>query len=198
MKKKKSERINALKKGNVVLNSFHSCIAHAPEKFTWAPEMPLSEILSEPGMFSHEFKGRIAFKQLQSSRNTHCWGQFNKQMHMILSNMQFIDSAFVPFSSFSDKSFTIKFDNFKLERIPSIFRLPHKMESILPEGMIKTYQIHFLSPASAQARELTLSKHLFYIEGNVSPLYTKDYQELNIGDGNSSLGLKAEVSLPFM
>jgi len=73
------------------------------------------------------------------------------------------------------------------------------VESILPEGMIKRLQIHFLSPAQSRARELMLSKFSFFIEGNVSPLSFKEFQELNlVEEGNSSLGLKAGVSLPFM
>ena len=71
------------------------------------------------------------------------------------------------------------------------------MECILPEGMFKTFQIHFFAPKLAQEN----IAHANFV--NLVPRATtssRDIQELDINkeDGNSSLGLKAEVSLPLM
>jgi len=192
-------QIPRLRRANVMLNSITSCISNAPEKFSWAPEMPMSKIISQPRMFLHQLESTVAFKQLQCSANTHSWGQFNKQMDMINSDMQLIDVTSISFSRFADEPFTVNLNSKKFEGVHCVFRLPHKMESILPEGMVMGLQIHFLSPAQLRARELMLSKCLVFIEGNVNPHETKVSQELNyLGDGNSSIGLKAEVSLPFM
>lgn len=194
-----TQKIPRLRRANVVLNSLASCITNTSEEFSWTPEVSFSEPLSQPRVLSHQSKRAISLEQLQCSAHTHCWGQLDEQMHMINSDMQFIDSAFVSFSSFLDKSFTIDFHEFKFKWVPSILGFPHEVESILPEGMAKTCKIHFLSPAQQKARELTLSNFLVFIEGNVSPHETKVFPELNyLGDGDSSLCLKAEVSSPCM
>ena len=183
-----------------MLNSFCSCISNAPKKFSWAPEMPMSKVIPQPRMLLlHQFVSRITFKQLQGSANTHCWRQFNKQMDMVNCDMQLINFTVMPFSRLADEPFTINLNSKKFEGVHCVFRLPYKMESILPEGMVMGSQIHFLSPAQQRARELMLSKCLVFIEGNVNPHETKVSQELNyLGDGDSSLCLKAEVSSPCM
>jgi len=194
-----TQRNPRLRRANVMLNSITSRISNAPEKFSWAPEMPMSKIISQPRMLLHQLESAIAFKQLQCSANRHCWRQLNKQMHMVNSDVQLVDGTTIAFSSFADETLAINFNTIELEGVHGIFRLPHEVESILPEGMSKTCKIHFLSPAQQRARELMLSKCLVFIEGNVNPHETKVSQELNyLGDGNSSIGLKAEVSLPFM
>lgn len=181
-----------------MLNSFHSCITNTPEKLSRAPEVSFSEISSEPRMFSHQSERTVAFKQLQCSRNTHCWRQFNKQVHMVFSNMQFIDSTFVPFSSFSNKSFTINFHDFKFKWVPSILGLPHEVEGILPEGMTKICKIHFFAPCLDDENRAHAKRDLIQ-EGSIYPLNIQEFTTLNLfGDGDSSFGLKAEVSSPYM
>ncbi len=49
-----------------------------------------------------------------------------------------------------DEPFAINSYHKEFEGVPGIFRLPHKVEGILPEGMFKTLQIHFFAPESAQ------------------------------------------------
>lgn len=184
---------------DVVFNSFGGCISDAAEKFSWTPKMSFSEIISQPRMLSQKFKGRISFKQLKCFAHTHCWRQLNKQVDMVNSDVKFVDFTSMFDSNFMDESFTVTSNSEKFKWIHSIFTFPDKMESILPEGMCKTLQIHFLSPAQQRARELMLSEFIYFIEGNVSPLSFKEFQELNLlEEGNSSLCLKAEVSLPFM
>jgi len=133
-----------------MLNSFSSCISNASEKFSWAPEMSLSKIFSQPRMLSQEHKGRISFEQLQCSADGHCWRQFNKQMDVVNSNTQFVNFTSIFYSDFMDKSFAVNSDPKELEGVHCIFRFPHKVEGILPEGMFKTLQIHFFSPEPAQ------------------------------------------------
>jgi len=182
-----------------MLNSIASCISNTSEKFSWTPEVSMSEIISQPRMLLHQSVSRIALEQLQCSAYTHCWRQLNKQMDMVDCDMQLINFTSMFLSGFHDKALTIDFNSKKFEGVHCIFRFPHEVESILPEGMIKACKIHFLSPAQQRARELMLSKCLVFIEGNVSPRETKVSQELNyLGDGDSSLCLKAEVSSPYM
>jgi len=194
-----TQNIPRLRRANVMLNSITSCIPNAPEKFSWTPEMSMSKMVSQPRMLLHQLVSRITLKQLQGSANRHCWGNFNKQMDMINSDVKFVDFTSIAFSSFADETLAINFNAIKLERVHGIFGFPHEVESILPEGMFKLSKIHFLSPAQQRARELMLSKCLVFIEGNVNPHETKVSQELNyLGDGDSSLCLKAEVSSPYM
>lgn len=193
-----SQRIPRLGRSDVVLNSFGSCVSDGAEELAWAPEMSFGEIISKPRMFRQKFKGAIAFKQLKCFAHRHCWGQLNKQMDVVNSDVKLVDFASMFDSDFMDESFTIDANTKKFEGIHGIFTFPNEMESILPEGMCKRLQIHFLSPCLDKNR--AHAKQMFsFIEGNVSPLSYKEFQKLNlVEEGNSSLGLKAEVSLPFM
>ena len=179
-----------LRRSNVVLDSFHSGISNAPEKLPRTPKMSLSKIISQPRMFFHKLKGAISFKQIKSFAHTHSWRKLNKQMDMVNSDMKFIDFASMPECNLIDESLTIHLDPIKLQRVFSIFRFPDKMESILSKAMFKTFQIHFSSPEDSSHYLRNLFK-----EGKINPPYT---EELNINkeDGNSSLCLKAQVSLP--
>lgn len=186
-----------LRRADVMLNSFSSCISNTPEEFSRAPEMPVLEIISQPRMLSHQLESTIPFEQLQCFADRHCWRQLNKQMHMVNSNMKLVDFTIIFDCNLADESFTINLQPKKLEGIHSIFNFPDKMESILSEGMFKTFQIHFFAPKTlARNKVHTKFVNLFHEEGT-NPLYN---QELNINkeDGNSSLCLKAEVSLPWM
>src|SRR4030042_1372531 len=131
---------------NVVLNSFSSCISNTPEEFSWTPEMPFSEVIPQPGMLMQKLEGAVSFKQLQGFANTHCWRHFNKQVDVVNSNMQLINFESILVGSLPDEKLTIHSDSIKLHRVSSIFALPHEVESILPEGMFKTFQIHFFTP----------------------------------------------------
>ena len=162
--------------------------------------MSMSEIISQPRMFLHQLEGRITFKELQGFANRHCWRQFNKQMDMINSNMQLVNFTSMFNCSLADESFTINFNPIKFEGIPSVLAFPYEMESILPEGMFKTLQIHFFAPDSAE-NFTAHAKSINLVTGtqSQSSSYINKHQELNlVEEGNSSLGLKAEVSLPLM
>ena len=181
-----------LRRSNVVLDSFHSCISNTSKELPRTPKMSLSKVISQPRVFFQKLKSRITFKQLKSFANAHSWGQLNKQMDMVNSNMELIDFTSIPECNLIDESFTIHLDPIKLQRVFSIFRFPDKMESILSKAMFKTFQIHFSSPEDSSHYLQNLFK-----EGKINPPYT---EELNINkeDGNSSLCLKAQVSLPWM
>ena len=181
-----------LRRSNVVLDSFHSGVSNTPEKLARAPEMSLSKVISQPRMFFHKLKGAISFKQIKSLAHTHGGGELNKQMDMVNSNMQFINLATISSSSCPENSLTIHLNPIKLHRVFSIFRSPDKMESILSKAMFKTFQIHFSSPEYSSHYIQNLVQ-----EGNINPLLI---EQLNINkeDGNSSLCLKAQVSLPWM
>lgn len=187
-----------LRRTDVVLNSFASSVSNAPKELSWTPEMSLPEILSQPIMSLQKFESGIAFKQLKGFANTHSGWHFNKQMRMINSDMQFINAESVSISSFSDKTLAVNSNALKLEWIPSIFGLPNKMESILSKGMSCAFQVHFFTPANL-TENLAHAKFAKFSSGaQQSPKYVNNFKELNIGDGNSSLCLKAEVSLPLM
>ena len=187
-----------LRRADVMLNGFSSCISNTPEEFSGAPEMPSLKIISQPRMLPHQLESTIPFEQLQCFAYRHCWRQLNKQMHMIDSDIQFVNLAFVFDCNFSDESFAVNFNSEKLEGVHCIFGFPNQVESILPEGVTETLQIHFFAPKnSAQDKAHAKSVNLFQ-EGVLDPLYFNKYQELNFEGGNSSVCLKAEVSLPLM
>ena len=159
--------------------------------------MSSPKMVSQPRMLSKKFKGRISFKQLKSLADADCSRQFNKQMHMVNSNMQFINFESMPVSNLPYEKLAVNPNKLKLEGVSCIFRFPDKMESILSEAVFKTFQIHFFAPESAERNIAHANSiNLFHEEGT-NPLYI---QELNINkeDGNSSLCLKAQVSLPWM
>jgi hypothetical protein len=88
------------------------------------------------------------------------------------------------FCDLSQKNLTINFNSIKFERIPSIFGLPNKMESILPEGVTKGLQIHFFPPESAVRNKAHANSKLVCREGNISPLCNnQSVQEFKMEDG---------------
>ena len=185
------------RRSNVVLNSFHSCISNTPKEFSWTPEMSFSEIVSQPRMLLHQSESRIALKQLQGFAYRHCWRQFNKQMDMVNTNLQFLNFTSMFQGNLSDKSLAVNSDAIELERVHGILAFPDKMEGILSKAMFKILQIHFFAPESAQ-ESIAHANSMFNSRGSTEPLYTTNLSELNIEDGNSSPCLKAGVSLPWM
>ena len=188
-----------LRRTNVMLNSINSCISNASEEFSRTPEMSMSKIISQPRMLLQKSKGTVTLKQLKSPTNTHsCW-HLNEQMDMINTDMQFINFKPVFFGDFSKKSITITHNAEKLEGVHCILRFPNKMESILSEGMFESLQVHFFAPQTfIRNNVLTMFDLNLVQEGVLNPSWTIDSQELNFVGGNSSLCLKAEVSLPLM
>ena len=186
-----------LRRSNVVLNSFGSCISNTPKEFSRAPKMSSSKMSSKPRMFFEKFKGAVAFKQLQGLADTHRWRDFHKQMDMVNSDVEFIDFEPFPISNLSQEKLTIHSNKFKLEGIPCIFNFPDKMESILSEAMFSGFQIHFLSPKSAGDK--AHANFVFYSGGLVSRPSDSSHSEiLNFEDGDSSQNLKVWVSSPWM
>jgi len=160
--------------------------------------MSLSEVVSQPWMLLKKFIGRIAFKQLQSPADTYgCW-YFNKQMHMITGNMQFVNAKPMSFGNLPYENFTIPSDQIKLHRISGIFGLPHKVESVLSERVFGTSQIHFSPPKKPTRNPAHANFMNFAGDSTSESLHINNFTELNIGYGNSSLCFKAEVSLPLM
>jgi hypothetical protein len=171
-----------LGRGNVMLDSFSSCVANTPEKFSRAPKVPFSEILPKPRMLLHDFESRVSLKKLQCPADRHCGGKFNKKMDVVSSNMQLINLASISECSLPNKSLAIRFNSMELERVPSIFRLPHKVEGILPEGMAKGLKVHFFAPPSiarskAHAKSVNLN---FTWDVHSHPIYFNQFQELNL------------------
>ena len=187
-----------LRRNNVMLNSFGSCISNTAKEFSWTPEMSFSEIISQPRMFLHQPKGTISFKQLKSLANTHRDRHLNEEMDMINSNVEFIN--FEPFSvsNLSQEKLTIHSKPVELEGIFGIFNFPDKMKSILSEAMFSGSQIHFLSPKSAGDKahaNFTFS----FEEPSISAFPNIQTKELNLmGDGDSSQNLKVWVHSPWM
>ena len=186
-----------LRRSNVVLNSFSSCISNTSEKFPGTPEMPFSKMSPQPRMLLHQTKSTVTFKQLESFANTHGRRQLNKQVDVVNSEVQLINFALVPVSNLPQEKLTIHSQAIKLERVSRIFNFPDKMESILSEAVFPGFQFHFLSPESAQG-DKAHANFVFSSEGlGSNPSSFKNPKELNLlEDGNSSLCLKAQVSLP--
>jgi len=190
--------IPRLGRTDIVVNSFGSCVSNTSEKSSWTPKVSFSEIIPQPRMFLHQLKSTVAFEQLQCFADRYCWRQFNKQMDMVNSDAKLVNLTSMFQGNFSNKSFTIDFNSKKFKWVPSILGFPDKMESILSEGMFKTFQIHFFAPKLAQ-ENIAHAKFVNLVhEGNINPRYINEFQELNIEDGNSSHCLKAGVSLPLM
>ena len=194
-----SQRNPRLRRVDVVVNSFAGCVSNAPEELSWTPEVSFPEIPSHPVMSFQKFKSGIALKQLKCFTNTHGGWHLNEKMHVVNSDVQFIDNKPMSFSDFTDKKLTVNSYTLELKRVPCIFGLPHKVEGILPEGMFSTSQIHFFPPVKP-TRNLAHANftNLFARGSKSEPLPINQFKELNIGDGNSSLSFKAEVSLPLM
>ena len=197
---KMTSQINPrLGRSDVMLHSFTSCVSNASKKLSRAPEMSLPEMVSQPGMLLQKFKGGISFKQLECFANTHSGWHFNKQMHMVSSDMQLIDLKSMSFSSLLYENPAIHSDAIELHGISSVLGLPHKVEGILPEGMFSAPQIHFFAPANSTRNGAHAKFAKFSSRGATSaPLVHNQSEKLNIEDGNSSLCFKAEVSLPLM
>ncbi len=186
-----------LRRSNVVLNSFGSCISDAAEEFPRTPEMSISKMVSQPRMFLHQTEGAVSFKQLQSFADAHSNWHLNEEMDMINSDMEFVN--FEPFSvsNLPQKKLTIHSKPVELKGIFGIFNFPDKMESILSEAMFSGFQIHFLSPKSAGDK--AHANFVFISEGLVSrPSDTNHSEILNFEDGDSSQNLKVWVSSPWM
>ncbi len=197
--KMESQITPRLRRSNVVLNSFGGCISNTSKEFSGTPEMSFPKVISQPRMFLQQHKRRIALKQLKSFTNTHCNWHLNKQMDMINSDVKFVNFESMFASSFSDKELTINSNTIELHGVFGIFTFPDKMESILSETMFKRFQIHFFPPKSARRNIAHANFTNLVQEPNVRALYANKHQELNlVEDGNSSLCLKAEVSLPLL
>jgi len=183
-----------LRRFNIVSNSFTSCVPNASKEFSWTPKVSFSKIVSQPGMLAQKFESRVSFEQLQGFANTHGSWHLNKQMDMVNSNMQFINLESIFTGNLPDEKLTVHSDPIKFHRVSGILALPDKVEGILSKAMFKTFQIHFISPQNiAHAKSDNL------VSGAQQSLsHIKSSKELNLGDGNSSLCLKAEVSLPLM
>lgn len=186
-----------LRRSNIVLDSFCSCVPDASEKFSRTPEMSFSKVISEPRMFFKEAESTISFKQLQGFTNTHSWRNFNKQVDMVNSNMKLVDFTTLSVSNLPQEKLTIHPKSVEFEGIFSIFNFPNKMEGILSEAVSLGFQIHFLSPKSAQG-DRAHANFVFYSGGLVSnPPNTDQSKEINLMEhGDSSPNLKVWVSSP--
>ena len=176
-----------LRRSNVVLNSFGSCVTNTSKEFSRAPEMSFPKVVSQPGMFLEKFKGAVSFKQLKSHTNTHRRRHLNKQVDMVNSNMELIN--FEPFfvSHLPQEKLTIHPESIKLKGVSCIFNFPDKMESILSKAMFSGFQIHFLSPKSA-GDKAHANLMVYFEEPSIQALPNSQTKELNfMEDGDSSL-----------
>mgnify|MGYP001223192280 CR=1 FL=1 len=143
-KKMLSKITPRLRRFNVVVNSFDSCVSDTPKEFSRTPEISSSKVVSQPRMFFEKFKGTVPFKQLKGPANTRSRRQLNKQMDMINSNVEFINFNFSPISYFPQEELAVHSQPVELERVFRVFNFPHKVEGILSEAMLPRFQIHFL------------------------------------------------------
>ena len=183
---------------NIVSNSFAGCVANTPKEFSRTPEVSSLENFPQPRMFLQEFVSRITFEQLQSSANTHCGWHLNKQVDVINSNVQLINFESILVGSLPDKKLAIHSNPIEFHGVSSILALPNKVESILPETMFKTFQIHFFTPKLTRNITAHANFNNLVHGDSINPLDINKLQELNVEDGNSSRCLKAGVSLPLM
>src|SRR3989344_2798918 len=92
------------------------------------------------------------------------------------------------------EKFTNHSQPIKIEGGSCIFNFPYKVENILSEAVLPTFQIHFLSPESVRGDKVH-ANFVFNSEGLVSsPSHINNPKELNfIEDGDSSPNLKVRV-----
>lgn len=187
-----------LRRSNVMLNSFCSCITNTPKEFSWTPEMSCSKMVSQPRMFLHQTEGAVSFEQLQSFANTHSNRHLNEEVDMINSDVEFINFEPLPVSNLSQEKLTIHSKPIELKGIFSIFNFPDKMESILSEAVFSGFQIHFLSPKSAEDKAHA-NFDVYFEEPSIQALPNIQTKELNLMEnGDSSQNLKVWVSSPWM
>lgn len=187
-----------LRRNDVMFHSFASCVTDASEKLSRTPKVSFSEILSQPDMFAQKHVGRITLKQLQCLANTHRRRQLNKKMDVVNSDVQLVDFTPIFPSSSVENSFAVCSNTKELEWVSGIFRFPDKMESVLSERMFSGLKFHFFAPAKPAGNKAHANFAKFNSGGATAPSFYNNFTQLNIGDGNSSLGLNAEVSLPLM
>lgn len=188
-----------LRRSNVMLNSFDSCITNASKEFSWTPEMSFSKMVSQPRMLFHPTKSAVPLEQLQGFTDTNSWRDFNKQVDMIHSDVEFINLEPFSISNLPKEKFTIHPQPVKFERVFSVFNFPDKMESILPKAVFSGFQIHFLSPKSAKRYKAHANLNVYFEESSISALLNSQSKELNLmEDGDSSPNLKIWVSSPWM
>jgi hypothetical protein len=188
-----STQINPrLRRTNVVLNSFARGISHTSEELSRTPEMSFPEMIPQPWMLVHKFKGSNTFKQLECFTNTHGGRHFNEKVDVIKSDMQFIDAESIFFSNFADEPFTISPYANELHRIFGIFGFPNEMESILSKGMSCTSQIHFFTPPNIKFGKFN------YQEKVSESFMFNQLIKLNSRMAIPLSASKAEVSLPLM
>ena len=189
-----SQRNPRLRRSDVVSNSFGGCVSDAAKEFSWAPEMPFSKIVSQPGMLLQQTKSAITLEKLKSFADTHSDWHLNKQMDMVGSDVEFIDFTLLPVSNLPDEKLTIHSDAIELHRVHGILAFPHEVESVLSKAMISTFQIHFSTPKH--------SSHYIqqFNSGGLEsrPSVFSQLVELNFEGGDSSPGLKAWVPSPQM
>ena len=187
-----------LRRLNVVVNSFGSCVADTSKEFSRAPEVSVSKMVSKPRMFFEKLKSTIAFKQLQGFANTHGRGKLDKQVDMVNTDIEFIN--FEPFSvsNLPQEKLTIHPQTIELEGIFSIFNFPDKMESILSKAMFSGFQIHFSSPKPA-GDSAHANLNVYFEEPSIQALPNSKTKELNFEvNSDSSPSLKTWVSSLWM
>ena len=174
-----------LRRSNIVLNSFTSCISNTPEEFSRTPEVSFSEVIPQPGMLMQKLEGTVSFKQLQGFANTHGSWHFNKQVDMVNSNVQLINFESILVGDLPNKKLTIHSDSIKLHGVSGIFAFPNKVESILSEAVFKTFQIHFMSPqniahaksdnlvsgAQQSLSNINRNQELNFMGGRIPPMF---------------------------
>ena len=168
---------------NVVLNSFTSCISNTPEEFSWTPEVSFSEVIPQPRMLMQKLEGTVSFKQLQGFANTHSGWHFNKQVDVVNSNMQLINFKSMSVCGLPNKKLTIHSNPIEFHRVSSILAFPNKVESILPETMFKTFQIHFFTPKLTRNITAHANFNNLVHGDNINPPDINTHQELNFMEG---------------
>lgn len=182
-----------LRRLNVVVNSFHSCVPDTTEEFSRTPEVTFPEVSSKPRMFFKKLIRAITLKQLKSHTNTHSRGHLNKQVDVISPNVEFINLEPFSVSNLPNEEFTIHPQPVKLEGIHCIFNFPDKMEGILSKAVFPRFQIHINAPEySSNYIQSFISRGL-----GSNPNSLNIQKELNLMEhGDSSPNLKVWVSSP--
>ncbi len=133
---------------DVGLDDIGCYITHASKEFPRTPKMAFTEMPAQPGMLAEEPVGAAVFKQLKCFRNAQVRGQSNKQVDVVGFNPKLEYFHIMVSRTLAQKKLTMFADNRKLERVLSVFRLPHEVERVLSNSMaaVGEFLNHFFTP----------------------------------------------------
>lgn len=132
---------------DVSLDYISGDVPDTAEKFARTPKMAFTKMATQPRMLAKKLVGASALQQLKGFGNAHSRRQTSKHMNMVRLNLELKNFNFMGFRNFTQKLLTMFANYLKLKGVFGIFRLPHKVESILSNAvLVMCKSLHFMFP----------------------------------------------------